>query len=388
MKITEASAFHLKAPLKTPYKTTFGTMTHRQAVIIILENEDGTTGMGETYINFPIWAPAGRLASYRDAFFPDTVAREIGDIPSFMEFMWNRFFRASLQGSALGSTIQALSALSTALCDIQAKHADVPLRNLFAENPASRVKCYGSGINPPFLVDSIREGLDMGLDVFKLKLGYGDDIDKTNIRELKRILGSGAGVAVDVNRNWSFEQTMRWMDYLRDNEIVWLEEPLDMTDQHRYPELLERASVPIAAGENFLIPPGSDFIREKEWGQTFNETSLAPDIVQPSVVKNCCFHDAVRFVSYAESQGKKVFPHFLGSAPGIAASAHLASLTADPHLEWDINPNPLRTSCFTKPFRSVDGFLNLSESPGIGWKIRKDILEQWTVDHVRISADI
>jgi len=363
-------------------------MTHRQAVIIILENEDGTTGMGETYINFPIWAPAGRLASYRDAFFPDTVGREIGDIPAFMEGMWNRYFGASLQGSALGSTIQALSALSTALCDIQAKLESVPLRNMFSEHPSARVKLYGSGINPPFLVDSIREGLEMGLDVFKLKLGYGDDIDKANIRKLKRILGSGTGVAVDVNRNWSFDQTMSWMDYLRDNEIVWLEEPLDMTDQHRYPELLERASVPIAAGENFLLPPGSDFTREKERGLAFNETNLALDIVQPSVVKNCCFHDAVRFVSYAESQGKKIFPHFLGSAPGIAASAHLASLTADPHLEWDINPNPMRTSCFTGPFRGVDGFLNLGESPGIGWEIRNDILEQWTVAQVRTSADI
>ena len=108
-----------------------------------------------------------------------------------------------MQGNVLGSTIQALSALSCALWDIKAKQTGIPLRNLFSENPAARVKIYGSGINPPFLVDAIKEGLDMGMVVFKLKAGYGDDIDKENIRCLKKIVGSGNGIAVDVNRSWS-----------------------------------------------------------------------------------------------------------------------------------------------------------------------------------------
>ena len=238
----------------------------------------------------------------------------------------------------------------------------------------------------PFIVDAIKDGLDMGMDVLKLKVGYGDDIDKENIRSLKNILGSGVGIAVDANRSWSFDQTMNWMNYLRDNEIVWLEEPLNMLDQQRYPELLENTKVPISAGENFLIPPGTDFAREKEWGLTFNETDLAVNIVQPAVVKNCCFSDAVRFVPVVENMGKKLYPHFLGSSPGMAFSAQLASLTNDPHLEWDINPNPMRTSLFTEPFSGVDSYLDLSYSPGIGWEIRKGILEKWTVNHVQVTV--
>ena len=195
MRITGARAYHLKAPLEKPYKTTFGTMTHRQAVIIILENEDGTEGVGETYINFPIWSPFGRLASYREAFFPELTGGKITDIPEFIQAVWKKYYRASMQGNSLGAAIQALSAVSTALWDIKAKLANVPLRNLFSENPAQKVKIYGSGINPPFLADALKKALDMGIEVFKLKLGFGDDIDRQNICDLKKILGHDADVS-------------------------------------------------------------------------------------------------------------------------------------------------------------------------------------------------
>ena len=384
MKIIEARAYHLKAPLEIPYKTTFGTMTHRQAVFVLLKSEDGVTGVGETYINFPVWSPFGRLASYREVFFPAVVGVEIDDIPDFMQKLWRRYFRASMQGNCFGDTMQALCAISSALWDISAKQAGKPLRHLFSASPAERVRIYGSGINPPFPVEAIKDGLDMGMDVFKLKLGYGKDRDTQNIEELKKILGVSARVSVDVNRSWSFAETMSWMNYLRDNDIVWLEEPLDMVNQHRYPELLEKAAIPISAGENFLIPPGTDFTCEKEWGLNFNDSQLALDIVQPSVVKNCCFSDAVKLLHLTEAKGKKIFPHFLGSAPGMAASAQLASLTKEPHLEWDINPNPLRTACFSEPFRGVEGYLELSSEPGIGWEVRGEVLDEWMVGFEKV----
>jgi L-alanine-DL-glutamate epimerase-like enolase superfamily enzyme len=82
-----------------------------------------------------------------------------------------------------------------------------------------------------------------------------------------------------------------------------------------------------------------------------------------------------------ENQGKYLWPHFLGSAPGLAATAHLVSLTSHPYLEWDINPNPLRTSLFNEPFRIEDGFFILNETPGIGWDMNREKLEKWEVKH-------
>jgi L-alanine-DL-glutamate epimerase-like enolase superfamily enzyme len=177
------------------------------------------------------------------------------------------------------------------------------------------------------------------------------------------------------------------MDFLVQNEVAWLEEPLSIEEQHRYPELEERAAVPISAGENFLIPPGADFDCEGEGGLTLNGSGLALDMVQPAVVKNCCFSDAVRLMARVEGEGKRLCPHFLGSAPGMAATAHLTSLSRSPYLEWDINPNPLRTSLFAEPFRIADGVFSMSDAPGIGWKVRPDVPESWRAYDGTVSAD-
>jgi D-galactarolactone cycloisomerase len=379
MTISEARVYHLSAPLDKPYQTTFGTMTRRQAVIITLTDERGIAGMGESWINFPLWAPWERVAAFTRGYFPQIIGKAVEDIPGFVRGLWIKNYRATLQSATLGPALQALCAVEAALWDIQGKRRKVPVRKLFSDNPASRVKMYGSGINPPFLEDAIKEALDLGMDTFKLKLGYGDGADKENIRLLKTILGPGGKIAVDVNRSWTFDKTMSWMEYFRDEGIVWLEEPLSIEEQHRYPELLARTTVPLSAGENFLIPPRSSLANEGEGGLTFNQSTLALDIIQPAVVKNCCFSDAVRLMDLVENIGKKLWPHFLGSAPGFAATAHLVSLTHEPYLEWDINPNPLRTSLFNEPFLIEDGFFIMNEIPGWGYEMNCEKLEKWEV---------
>ncbi len=384
--IKTARAVHFRAPLEIPYRTTFGVMTHRQAVVITFTDMDGTEGMAESWINFPLWAPVERMAAFEEGFFPGIVGKDIGDIPAFVRSLWNGRYRAALQSATLGPAMQALAAVEAALLDIEAKRRGVTVGHLFSDHPAGEIPTYGSGINPPFLTDAIREARDMGIDTFKLKLGYGDDEDRANIRSLKRLLGKGGKVAVDVNRSWSFDRTVEWMPYLRDEDIVWLEEPLCPEDQHRHPELKDRALLPISAGENFLIPPGADFTHEGGGGLSLNESGLALNMVQPAVVKNCCFSDAVRLGALVEERGSRLCPHFLGSAPGMSATAHLASLSRKPYLEWDINPNPLRTSLMSEPFDIRGGMFRMSGEPGMGWTLREDIPSSWIVHTVAVKA--
>ena len=373
MKITVAQVVHLQAPLETPYQTTFGTMENRHAVVIFLTNDEGITGVGESWINFPLWAPWERVAAFSKGFFPHIIGSEIGEIPEFTAKLFRKKLRASsLQSATLGPTMQALCAVEIALWDIRAKSEDVPLGCLFEEQPAGRLKVYGSGINPPIPFDIINDCIDIGIDCFKLKVGYGAKEDQENIKKIRRHVGQDVNIAVDVNRNWKFEEVIEWMPFLNDMNIRWLEEPLVPDDEGRYGELKEQSTIPISAGENFLIPPGSELV-------SFAEKPL--DIVQPSVVKNCRFSDALILMRLVEERNAKLYPHYLGSAPGLAATAHLASLTSERHLELDLNPNPLRTSLFTNPFLIEDGFLHLSDRPGIGWDIDPEKLEKWTVKH-------
>jgi L-alanine-DL-glutamate epimerase-like enolase superfamily enzyme len=386
LKIMSARAFHFRAPLEKPYRTTFGVMTHRQAVVIALENEDGTTGTGESWINFPLWAPYERMAAFAQGYFPGILGKNITDIPAFVRELWKKQYRAALQSATLGPAVQALCAVEAALWDIQARLRDIPLAAVFAEKPSEEVTLYGSGINPPFLGDSLREARKAGIRTFKLKLGYGDAEDRENIRNLKKILGPDARLAVDVNRSWTYTKAREWLPCLRDEGIAWLEEPLAIEEQHRYGELYPLAGIPVSAGENFLIPPGANLDREGEEGLSLNQSGLALHMVQPAIVKNCCFSDALRLRDTVEAQGKKLCPHFLGSAPGLAATAHLASLTRARYLEVDINPNPLRTSLFREPYQVRDGMFRMSGAPGLGWTLRADIPDSWVVSSIHLTA--
>jgi L-alanine-DL-glutamate epimerase-like enolase superfamily enzyme len=120
-----------------------------------------------------------------------------------------------------------------------------------------------------------------------------------------------------------------------------------------------------------LIEPGCDI-------EPFAGAPL--DIFQPDITKHCCVHDAIRLLNAVKTRGKKLFPHFLGSAPGQAASFHLASGCGDDCLmEWDINPNPLRTALFKEPFEIKDGIVEIPDGPGIGWTLDFEAIERLSV---------
>ena len=146
--IKTARAFHFRAPLDIPYRTTFGVMTHRQAVVITLTDMDGTEGMAESWINFPLWAPVERMAAFEEGFFPGIVGKDIDDIPAFVRALWNGRYRAALQSATLGPAMQALAAVEAALLDIEAKRRGVTVGHLFSDHPAGNIPAYGSGINP------------------------------------------------------------------------------------------------------------------------------------------------------------------------------------------------------------------------------------------------
>jgi D-galactarolactone cycloisomerase len=130
-------------------------------------------------------------------------------------------------------------------------------------------------------------------------------------------------------------------------------------------------SVPIAGGENVVFDP----VR----GDPRAAAALPLDIVQPDITKNCRLHDALALVRAARKRKIKVYPHVLGSGPAQAASLHLAAGCGQTMLEWDINPNPLRTDLFEQAFEIADGRIRLPESPGLGWELDEAAVERFRV---------
>ena len=358
-KIIKARVHHFEVPVAHPVRTSFGDMTSRHLVLLELTDQDGLAGFGESWVNYPAWAAAERVAAFNTAFIPFLCGRAIDDIPGFMMEMMKAFRGPALQSGTMGPLLSALCAIEMALLELAARKKEVSVSKLLFQQPATRVKVYCSGINAPLPHQLIEDHLQRGVSLFKLKLGFGDAEDARNLIELKQLLGSKAKIAVDVNRKWTFAQAGWWLKKLADLEVQWLEEPLRVEEASRARELSLASEIPIAGGENIPVEPGADMI-------DFADEPVA--ILQPDMTKYCLVHSFLRLLPEASRRGKSVVPHFLGAAPGQAFSAQLAAgCSGEPLVEWDINSNPLHTDFFAEPFQISDGMLDIPERPGLGW---------------------
>jgi len=363
VRIKAATVRHLEVPIDREVVTAFGVMRSRHAVFLVVEDDAGNRGVGESWVNFPHWAPWERVAAFEHAFIPYLEGKEIADVAEFVDTMYAAFRGPAVQSGTVGTLLQATCAVELALWDLAAKREEKPLSRLLFDDPADRVRVYASGINSPIPFDLVDEHLACGVDIFKLKLGFGDDKDRTNLEALVKHLDGRAGVAVDVNRGWTRVKALEWLDVLADYDVQWLEEPLHAEEEASLVELYEADKVPIAMGENVLLEPTSD---------ASTLADLPGHVIQPDLTKYAPLHVVDRRLSEVAATGKRLVPHFLGSAPGQAASLQFASGCPAALVELDINPNPLRTDLMTEPFEITDGCIRVPDAPGIGWTLREE----------------
>jgi D-galactarolactone cycloisomerase len=372
IKIRDAQIYHLSVPVQGIMKMSFGAMDVRHALFLELTDEEGRVGVGESWVNYPKWAAWERRAAFEQVYIPYLRGRSCNDIHAFIVKMARSLRGPCVQSLTIGPLIQALCGVELALWDLTAKTQNMPLSRLLFDDPAPSVCVYASGLNAPLPWKLIDQYHDCGVKVFKLKVGFGPE-DLRNLRDLTKYLGNSARVAVDANRAWTLMEAMDWLKPLIDSNVLWLEEPLIPEEEHKMRELADEQMVPLAGGENLFVEPGYD-----DPGAC---ARLPFDIFQPDITKNICLSDTLKLLKAVQRRGKKLYPHFFGSAPGQAASLHLAAGCGDVFQEMDISVNALRTGLFTQPIVIKDGAVRLPDTPGLGWELDRRMVDKYRIEY-------
>jgi L-alanine-DL-glutamate epimerase-like enolase superfamily enzyme len=362
MRISRARVVHRQVPVERQVKTAFGVMDSRHAVFLVVEDDAGRVGLGESWVNFPLWAPQERVAAFERAIIPWLEGREVEDVPACVGDLWSALLGPARQSGTRGPLLSAVCAVELALWDLRSQREEKPLAAMLFDSPAERVRVYASGINAPLPLDLIDEHLDRGVGLFKLKLGFGDDEDRRNLEAMRSHLGKRARLAVDVNRGWDFDSAARWMPELAKFDLEWVEEPLCEAEESRLGELAALTDVPLAGGENVVTPPGCD---------VEVMTGLPLGVLQPDLTKYNPLSVSLGVLRAGAAAGKRVVPHFLGSGPGQAASLHFAAGCPGTLCELDINRNALRTDVLDEPFVIEKGTVRLPDRPGLGWRLKE-----------------
>lgn len=342
-------------------KTAFGIMTDRPAVIVRAVDQDGTTGYGEIWSNFPQCGAEHRARLVTSALLPLIVDQSWDSPREVFEHLNRSLHKLALQAGEPGPVAQAIAGVDTALWDLAARRAGLPLWRLLGGDGVhseGRVPAYASGINPDGSVEQAERARALGYRAFKLKIGFGRERDLANLEALRAHLGDGAEIMVDANQAWDVDEAIAMSRLLARFGPAWLEEPIPADSSiDDWTKLAGASPVPLAAGENLR-------------GDTaFDEavSSGAFAVIQPDLAKWGGLSAGVDLAKRIQAGGARYCPHYLGGGIGLMASAHLlAAAGGDGLLEVDSNPNPLREG-LAAPYPGLDdGWFVLSDAPGLG----------------------
>lgn len=371
LNIACVDTFVFRAPIDTPVQTSFGIMRDRPAVFVRITDTEGAVGWGEVWCNFPTVGAEHRARLVDAVFAPLMVGKAFASPEIAYLALSSQTEVLAIQSAEPGPIAQCVAGLDIALWDLHAKRLGQPLWKLLGGKSAA-VRVYASGLNPCAPEKLAAERLAEGYQAFKLKIGFGRDRDRANLKALRSVIGE-LPLMVDANQAWDLETAVESAKALEEFELAWLEEPL-RADRPlgEWESLASRTTIKLAGGENMASFGAFEAALE----------SQAFGVLQPDIAKWGGFTGCLTVAKEILSRHTRYCPHYLGAGIGLLASAHLlAAVGGDGVLEVDANPNPLRSLTCGSLGRVEEGFVNLTADAGLGMSMDLVILRGYAVKH-------
>lgn len=195
-----------------------------------------------------------------------------------------------------------------------------------------------------------------GVRVLKLKLGSpaGVEADKAMLLAVREV-APDISISIDANGGWDLPAALRMSEWLAEQGITYIEQPLAKGQEGDLPELYRRSPLPIFVDEScftsYDILPLSDRVHG----------------INIKLMKSGGLSEALRMIHTARACGLKVmFGCYSDSALANTAMAHLSPL-AD-HLDLDSHLNLLDDPFSGATFQ--EGRVTPTDEPGLGVRQR------------------
>jgi L-alanine-DL-glutamate epimerase-like enolase superfamily enzyme len=273
--------------------------------------------------------------------------------------------------------------LDLALWDLAGKITGQPCWKLLG-GLSNKVRAYASSgtlRDPGALAEAAERYLSQGFKALKIRFHRGDWHDDVRALEAVRArVGHQLELMVDCNQGWrmpwdteapwTLKDAMVVARELEQLDVYWMEEPLFRGDRDGMKALREATDVRIAAGEmTRQLHELRDLV-----------TGGCVDVLQPDAALVGGITGLRRIATLAQDHNLTFTPHTWTNGMGVVANAQLVAGLADaPFLEFPYDPPEWglerRDYMMTEPFQAdAQGWLNLSDSPGMGYALDEDKL--------------
>ncbi|WP_043620262.1 o-succinylbenzoate synthase [Nonomuraea candida] len=358
MKITGVELRRIAMPLVAPFRTSFGTETARDVLLVRVVTPDAE-GWGECVaMSEPLYS-----AEYVDGA-AEVIRRFL--LPALPRDVHAQDVARALE--PIKGHRMAKAALETAVLDAQLRAAGESLGR-FLGAARTRVPCGVSvGImdSVPRLLDAVAGYLDEGYVRIKLKIEPGWDIEP--VRAVRERFGDDVLLQVDANAAYSLTDA-RHLARLDDFDLLLIEQPLANDDLVQHAKLATRVRTPICLDESIesaehaaaAIALGSCSIINVKPGRLggYLEARRVHDLCRANGIAVWCGGMLETGLGRAANVALAALPGF--TLPGDTSGSRRYFAT-------DV----------TEPFELVDGHLEVPKGPGLGVEPIPSVLDEVT----------
>ncbi|PSW18089.1 mandelate racemase/muconate lactonizing enzyme family protein [Photobacterium sanctipauli] len=372
MKITDIEVITLRVPALDA-DCEWG----EDAVVVKVHTDKGIVGIGESDTS-PAMVKACIEAPQTNFYCNGLKRLLIGENPLEIERLWNKMYWASNYMGRRGAGIHAISAIDIALWDIAGQFYGVPVHTLLGGKYRDNIRCYGTFIpadNPEDNRGIAKALIDQGFTSIKFGGGvFGDDpeTDYQIVKAVREAVGPEVEVQIDLASKWhTCGHSAMMAKRLEAFNLNWIEEPVLADSLNSYNKLTQQVSQKIAGGES--LTTRYEF-------QEFITKSNA-DIVQPDITRCGGITEMKKIYDMAQLHGTQLIPHGFSTGILLAASVHfLAACEHGTLMEFSQSTSPLFTSLVKNQLQFDNGYVTVSDAPGLGIELDEEIIAKYRID--------
>lgn len=344
-------------------------------VVAKVHTDNGTVGLGETYLDDPSGHKAMTAAKGMEALGHEIEGKDPCDV---LDRWHEMYVHVKREGS-----FRALSAVDEALWDIKGKEAGKPVYELLG-GEVGEVKAYATfplSKSADQLIDDAQWLADKGFPTMKIVAGHGVKKDREKISTVAQELPENLGLAIDSNTTYTVQEAMKVGQTAEEYDLEWFEEPVSHTNIQGMAQLNRDLSVAISAYQNHLAHyPAVDHLEAN-----------AIEIYQPALDYVGGITAANRVGTMIEPYDKKLVPHAFGPVINYSASLHVAAASpACSLIEFGVysdevdDPGEYIASPYVKNQEDVyvrdGGVIRPPEKPGFGLELDEELVEEYRLN--------
>lgn len=359
-RIDAITVRQLAMPIDPPIRSGIHFIGSVETVIAEVE-ADGERGLGYAFCFSPHEARAIR-----------ELAIELADVikegpPRGVKAHWHAMWQHINFIGREGPAVMALSALDTALWDLLARAARLPLYKLLgASRQETPAYAAGGWLSWPIeqVIDEALAFKSAGYRAYKMRIGGPDwREDVRRVYAVREAIGTEMALMADVNQAWSVADVLRAGRELEGAELGWIEEPVEAQDHAGTARVAAELETPVAAGETLWCRRG--------FQPLFDAGGV--DVVQLDLMRCGGIGEFIAIATEAETRRLPVASHMF-----TPISAHLMASLSNAYMVEHLPGwfDPL----FDEQPLLRDGRVRPSDEPGLGLTVSAEALANWQVE--------